>query len=261
MKHFPYHRLMAIVPAIILSGCAGTNKEAATDNQPQWSPPISIEESRISTGSQVCARYNEAVTTDTHVWEISQSMQEYTIGYVIGLFEGQGRNLPSTDANISKIHQLFDTTCIRSPRFTIQQAADSVGQILLQQLANVRFRKPAPSPGTTSAMECGYYIDNRNNSESAAVIARHAAHNWADGYVTALLESAHRIFEPNANKARVLQALETTCTDNPRLTIQDAAETVAKPLIASASRKRPGSGLYNTPHDEDMLPRGNTVVE
>jgi hypothetical protein len=261
MNDFSYRRLAVIALLIALTGCASTPKKVAIDQQSQGFPPTGAEESSTSTGTWPCARYNEAATADPSTGGMGRIVQEYATGYVIGLFEGQGKNLPQTEANLSKIQQLLGTICTRNSTLTIQQAADNTGQLLLQQLAGFRAKNPVPPPGTTGAMACSDYIDSKNSGEPAAVIARHAAHNWADGYVTAVLESAHRIFQPNANKARVLQALNATCTDNPRLTIQDAAETVAKPLIASASRQRPGSRSRRPSLDEEAAPRWGTVVE
>ncbi len=236
-----WHRwIKLIVAAALLTGCADTGKKRTAGPHIQLSPALVMTESRASAGLWSCANYSAAPPVDPSVWGAGQIAQEYVSGYVIGLFEGQGRNFPVTEASIASIQQLLDTTCLRTPHLSLQRAADSVGQTLYRQLGRSRSRNPAPLPGATPAMRCAQYNDSKLSDAAAAVVARYAANNWTDGYVTALLDSAHRVYEPNTNKVRVVRLLATTCSDNPKLTIQDAAEALTKPLIASSARQRAG---------------------
>jgi len=258
MKHSSYPLLLLVALAIALGACSSNKRKTnVADQQASWSPVLSQAESRSSTGAWTCARYNEAAIAATDAWGAAQMVQEYMQGYVTGYSEGQGRNLPQDQANIEKIRRLLDAGCARSPNDTIQQIAENASQIMYRQLQGIRLRRPAITPGTTGGVECSNYIEGKVSSDPAFGIVRHAAQNWVDGYVTAVLTSARRVFEPNTTKARVLQALDRTCSDNPRLTIQDAAEMVAKPLIATASRRR----LQRPGQEEETVPRWGTVLE
>lgn len=226
--------------AALLAGCAGGKKDKPTGSTVELLPSLKLTDGRGSTGSWTCSTYNTAMAESGSAWGPRQLAQEYIIGYVMGLFEGQGKNQPVTAANIEAIRRLLDSACQSAPRLSLQQAANGVGQTLYRQYGRSRGRSPVPPADATPAMPCARYNDSRLSDAAEAVIARYAADNWADGYVTALLDSAHRIYEPNGAKARVLRALQTTCADNPKLTVQDAADMVAKPLIAASARDRSG---------------------
>ena len=261
MKHSSYLLLLLVALVIALSACSGNRQKTKfADQQAAWSATLSPVESRSSTGVWSCARYNDAATTATDAWGMAQMAQEYMQGYVTGFIEGQGKNLPQDQTNIDQIRRLLDAGCARGPNYTIQQVAENASQIMYRQLQGIRSRKPT-TPGTTGGVECSNYIEGKVSSDPAFGIVHQAAQNWVDGYVTAVLTSARRVFEPNTTKARVLQALDRTCSDNPRLTIQDAAEMVAKPLIATASRQRPGFRPLRPGQEEDALSSGGTVLE
>jgi hypothetical protein len=257
MKHSSYPLLLLISLVIALGACSSNRKKARLAEQESWSPVLSQAENRGSTGVWTCARYNDAATAATAAWGAAQMVQEYMQGYVTGYIEGQGRNLPQDQANIEQIRHQLDAGCARGPNYTIQQIAENASQIMYRQLQGIRLRRPVTMAGTTGGVECSNYIEGKVSSDPAFGIVRHAAQNWVDGYVTAVLTSAHRVFEPNTNKARVLQALDRTCSDNPRLTIQDAAEMVAKPLIATASRRH----LQRPGQEEETSSRWGNVLE
>lgn len=262
MKHSSYLLLLLVALVIALSACSGNrHKTRFAGQQAPGSEMLSPVESRSSTGVWSCAHYNDAATTATDdIWGMAQMVQEYMQGYVTGYIEGQGKNLPQNQANVDQIRRLLDTGCARAPNYTIQQVAESTSQLMYRQLQGIRPRKPT-TPGTSGGVECSSYIEGKVSSDPAFVIVHQAAQNWVDGYVAAVLTSARRVFEPNTTKARVLQALDRTCSDNPRLTIQDAAEMVAKPLIATASRQRPGLRPLRPGQEEDALSSGGTVLE
>ncbi len=258
MKHSSDLLLLLLTLVIALSACSSNRqKDRFADQQAPWSPVLGPAESRGSTGVWTCTRYNEAATAAADAWGAAQMVQEYMQGYVTGYIEGQGKNLPQDEAHGEQIRRLLDAGCARGPNYTIQQIAENAGQIMFRQLQGIRLRRPATTPGTAGGVECSQYIEGKVSSDPAFGIVHHAAQNWVDGYVTAVLTSAHRVFEPNTNKARVLQALDRTCNDNPRLTIQDAAEMVAKPLIATAGRRR----LQRPGQEEETSQRGGNVLE
>jgi hypothetical protein len=257
MKYSLYLRLLLVALVIALGACSSNKrKNQVTDLPISWSPPVDQVESRRSTGTWTCARYNEAASAATDTWGAAQMVQEYMQGYVTGYIEGQGKNLPQDQAHSEQIRRLLDSGCARASNYTIQQIAENASQSMFYQLQGIRPRAPANTPGTTGGMECSLYIEGKDNSDPAFGIVRYGAQNWVDGYVTAVLTSARRVFEPNTNKTRVLQALDRTCSDNPRLTIQDAAEMVAKPLIATASRRR-----LQRPGQEEESSRWGNVLE
>ncbi len=252
------HSLLLLVALVIALGACSSNKRKAQVIDPQLpgSPVVNQVESRGSTGAWPCTRYNEAASAATDTWGAAQMVREYMQGYVTGYIEGQGKNLPQDQAHGEQIRRLLDSGCARGSNYTIQQIAENASQIMFYQLQGIRPRAPVATSGTTGGVECSLYIEGKVSSDPAFGIVRQAAQNWVDGYVTAVLTSAHRVFEPNTNKIRVLQALERTCSDNPRLTIQDAAEMVAKPLIATTSRRR-----LQRPGQEESSPGWGNVLE
>lgn len=258
MRYSCYSLLLLVALAITLGACS-SNKQKTQVAEPQipWSPLIDQAESRRSIGAWTCARYNQTVTTATNTWSAAQMVQEYMQGYVTGYVEGQGKNLPRDKAHNEQIRRLLDSGCARGSNYTIQQIAENASYLLFQQLEGTRLGTPVTTSDATGSVECSLYIKAKVSSDQASSIVRQAAQNWVDGYVTAVLTSAHRVFEPNANKASVLQALDRTCNDNPHLTIQDAAEMVAKPLIATTSRRR----LQRPGQEEESSPRWGNVLE
>lgn len=257
MRYFRHSLLLLVALVITLGACSSNKRKTqAADPQIPLSPVVDQVESRGSIGAWTCARYNEAASAAADTRGTAQMVREYMQGYVTGYIEGQGKNLPQDKAYGEQVRRLLDSDCARGSNYTIQQIAESASQIMFYQLQSIRPSAPVTIPGTTGGVECSLYIEGKLSSDPAFGIVRHAAQNWVDGYVTAVLTSAHRVFEPNSNKTYVLQALERTCSDNPHLTIQDAAEMVAKPLIATTSRRH-----LQGPGQEESSSRWGNALE